>query len=64
LGNDHLHASADDSGTLVSAAAIEAARGLGTDRRSRTALLRRADNRSHRVTIETDAPEILARCRA
>ena len=64
IAYDRVHTSADDSGTwfplpqlrrLASAARIGevAPRFFGAP-----------TNRSHRVTIDTDAPEILARCKA
>src|SRR3979490_2189823 len=47
---------------MVPAAATAAARARGADREVAPRFCGAPTNRSHRVNIETDAPEILARC--
>jgi D-proline reductase (dithiol) PrdB len=64
IAYDRVHTSADDSGTWFPLPQL-----LGLARQGRVGeigprFLGAPTNRSHRVTIETDAPEILARCRA
>jgi hypothetical protein len=64
IAYDRVHTSADDSGTWFP---LPQLLGLARDGRIGEAAPRffgAPTNRSHRVTIETDAPEILARCRA
>jgi hypothetical protein len=62
IGYDRKHTTATDSGTwfplpqLLSAAAVGRIGAVGPR------FFGAPTNRSHRVTIETDAPEILARC--
>jgi hypothetical protein len=61
---DRVHTSADDSGTWFP---LPQLRRLASERRIGEVAPRffgAPTNRSHRVTIETDAPEILARCEA
>ncbi len=61
---DRLHTSADDSGTWFP---LPQLRLLANERRIGEIAPRffgAPTNRSHRVTLETDAPDILARCRA
>jgi D-proline reductase (dithiol) PrdB len=61
---DRIHTSADDSGTWFPLSQLQR---LARERRVGEIAPRffgAPTNRSHRVTIETDAPEILARCRA
>jgi hypothetical protein len=61
---DRVHTSADDSGTWFP---LPLLRRLANERRIGEITPRffgAPTNRSHRVTIESDAPEILARCRA
>src|SRR5947207_2393256 len=61
---DRVHTSADDSGTWFP---LPQLRRLANERRIGEIAPRffgAPTNRSHRVTLETDAPEILARCRA
>src|SRR5882724_8771482 len=63
IAYDRLHTSADDSGTwfpLPQVQRLAAARRIGE---VAPRFFGAPTNRSHRVTIETDAPEILARCR-
>src|SRR6202166_2556551 len=64
IAYDRIHTSADDSGTWFPLPQLQR---LGGERRVGEIAPRffgAPTNRSHRVTIETDAPEILARCRA
>src|SRR5271169_7153756 len=61
---DRVHTSAEDSGTWFPLAQLQR---LAAERRIGEVAPRffgAPTNRSHRVTIETDAPEILARCQA
>ena len=63
IAYDRLHTSADDSGTWFPLPQLQR---LARERRIGAVSPRffgAPTNRSHRVTIETDAPEILARCR-
>jgi hypothetical protein len=57
IAYDRVHSSADDSGTWFP---LPQLRQLANEPRFFGA----PTNRSHRVTIETDAPDILARCQA
>jgi len=64
IAYDRVHTSADDSGTWFPLPQLQR---LARERRVGEIAPRffgAPTNRSHRVTIETDAPEILARCRA
>src|SRR5437660_4312855 len=64
IAYDRVHTSADDSGTWFP---LPQLRRLANERRIGEIAPRffgAPTNRSHRVTLETDAPEILARCRA
>ena len=64
IAYDRVHTSADDSGTWFPLPQLQR---LARERRVGEVAPRffgAPTNRSHRVTIETDAPEILARCRA
>jgi D-proline reductase (dithiol) PrdB len=64
IAYDRLHTTADDSGTWFPLPQLQR---LATQGRIGQVALRffgAPTNRSHRVTLETDAPEILARCRA
>ena len=64
IAYDRIHTSADDSGTWFPLPQLQR---LARERRVGEIAPRffgAPTNRSHRVTIETDAPEILARCRA
>ena len=61
---DRVHSSADDSGTWFP---LPQLRRLANERRIGEIVPRffgAPTNRSHRVTLEIDAPDILARCRA
>jgi hypothetical protein len=64
IAYDRVHTAADDSGTWFPLPQLQR---LARERRVGEIAPRffgAPTNRSHRVTIETDAPEILARCRA
>ena len=64
IAYDRVHTTADDSGTWFP---LPQLRRLASARRIGEVAPRffgAPTNRSHRVTIETDAPEILARCKA
>jgi hypothetical protein len=64
IAYDRVHTRADDSGTWFP---LPQLRRLASERRIGGLAPRffgAPTNRSHRVTIETDAPEILARCKA
>jgi D-proline reductase (dithiol) PrdB len=64
IAYDRVHTSADDSGTWFP---LPLLRRLASERRIGEIAPRffgAPTNRSHRITLETDAPEILARCRA
>src|SRR5438270_2941874 len=64
IAYDRVHTSADDSGTWFP---LPQLRRLANERQIGEIAPRffgAPTNRSHRVTLETDAPEILARCRA
>ena len=64
IAYDRVHTSADDSGTWFP---LPQLRRLAREQRIGEIAPRffgAPTNRSHRVTLETDAPEILARCRA
>ena len=63
IAYDRAHTSADDSGTWFPLPQLQR---LGRERRIGAVAPRffgAPTNRSHRVTLEADAPEILARCR-
>ena len=65
IAYDRVHTSADDSGTWFPLPQLLAAGARrGGSAKSAPRFLGAPTNRSHRVTIEADAPEILARCRA
>ncbi len=64
IAYDRVHTTADDSGTWFPLPQLQR---LASQRRIGEVAPRFfgvPTNRSHRVTLETDAPEILARCRA
>ena len=64
IAYDRVHTSAEDSGTWFPLPQLHR---LAAEKRIGEVALRffgAPTNRSHRVTIETDAPEILARCQA
>jgi glycine/betaine/sarcosine/D-proline reductase family selenoprotein B len=63
IGYDRLHTTATDSNTWFPLAALRRAASLGRIGQVAARFHGAPTNRSHRVTIETDAPEILARVR-
>jgi D-proline reductase (dithiol) PrdB len=64
IAYDRVHTSADDSGTWFPLPHLKRLAALGRIGDVAPRFFGAPTNRSHRVTIETDAPEILARCRA
>ena len=64
IGYDRKHTSATDSGTWFPLPALIKAKQAGRIGEVAPRFFGAPTNRSHRVTIETDAPEILARCKA
>jgi glycine/betaine/sarcosine/D-proline reductase family selenoprotein B len=64
IGYDRTHTTATDSGTWFPLPALRQAVAAGRIGALTQRFHGAPTNRSHRVTIETDAPEILARCRA
>ena len=64
IAYDRLHTSADDSGTWFPLPQLQRQALAGRIGEVAPRFFGAPTNRSHRVTIETDAPEILARCRA
>jgi hypothetical protein len=64
IGYDRKHTTATDSGTWFPLPALIKANQAGRIGKVAPRFFGAPTNRSHRVTIETDAPEILARCRA
>jgi D-proline reductase (dithiol) PrdB len=64
IAYDRVHTSADDSGTWFPLPQLQRLANEGRIGEIAPRFLGAPTNRSHRVTIETDAPEILARCRA
>jgi hypothetical protein len=64
IAYDRIHTSADDSGTWFPLPQLKLFAGSGRIGDIAPRLFGAPTNRSHRVTVETDAPEILARCRA
>jgi hypothetical protein len=63
IGYDRIHTSADDSGTWFPLPALLRAVAAGRVGAVAPRFHGAPTNRSHRVTVETDAPEILRRCR-
>jgi hypothetical protein len=63
VGYDRLHTSAPDLNTSVSLARMKDAVAAGRIGALGPRLHGAPTNRSHRVTIETDCPELLRRCR-
>src|ERR1700733_15258352 len=61
---DRVHTSAEDSGTWFPLPQLHRLAGEKQIGELAPRFFGAPTNRSHRVTIETDAPEILARCRA
>src|ERR1700726_1401544 len=64
IAYDRLHTSADDSGTWFPLPQLQRLASQGRIGEIAPRFFGAPTNRSHRVTIETDAPDILARCRA
>jgi hypothetical protein len=64
IAYDRLHTSADDSGTWFPLPQLQRLAREGRIGEIAPRFFGAPTNRSHRVTIETDAPEILARCKA
>jgi hypothetical protein len=64
IAYDRVHTSADDSGTWFPLPQLTRLACEGRIGEVAPRFFGAPTNRSHRVTIETDAPEILARCRA
>src|ERR1700723_3388516 len=64
IAYDRVHTSADDSGTWFPLPALKRLVSRGRIGEVALRFFGAPTNRSHRVTIETDAPEILARCQA
>jgi hypothetical protein len=62
IGYDRVHTSAEDSGTWFPLPALLRLRDQGRIGAVTARFHGAPTNRSHRVTIETDAPEILRRC--
>ena len=63
IGYDRKHTSAEDSGTWFPLPALKRLAAAGRIGEVAPRYFGAPTNRSHRTTIETDAPEILARCR-
>jgi D-proline reductase (dithiol) PrdB len=63
IAYDRVHTSADDSGTWFPLPALKRLVSRGRIGEVAPRFFGAPTNRSHRVTIGTDAPEILARCR-
>jgi hypothetical protein len=64
IAYDRVHTSADDSGTWFPLPLLRRLASEGRIGEVAPRFFGAPTNRSHRVTLETDAPEILARCRA
>jgi glycine/betaine/sarcosine/D-proline reductase family selenoprotein B len=64
IAYDRVHTSADDSGTWFPLPQLQRLEAEGRIGEVAPRFFGAPTNRSHRVTLETDAPEILARCRA
>jgi D-proline reductase (dithiol) PrdB len=64
IAYDRVHTAADDSGTWFPLPQLKRLAASGRVGEVAPRFFGAPTNRSHRVTIETDAPEILARCRA
>jgi hypothetical protein len=64
IAYDRAHTAADDSGTWFPLPQLIRASAAGRIGEVAPRFFGAPTNRSHRVTIETDAPEILARCKA
>ena len=64
IAYDRVHTSADDIGTYFPLAQLHCLAATGRIRDVAPRFFGAPTNRSHRVTMDTDAPDILARCRA
>jgi D-proline reductase (dithiol) PrdB len=64
IAYDRVHTTADDSGTWFPLPQLQRLAREGRIGEIAPRFFGAPTNRSHRVTLETDAPEILARCRA
>ena len=64
IAYDRVHTRADDSGTWFPLPQLRRLASAGRIGELAPRFFGAPTNRSHRVTIETDAPEILARCKA
>src|SRR5882762_9269541 len=64
IAYDRVHTSAEDSGTWFPLPQLQRLAAAGRIGEVAPRFFGAPTNRSHRVTIETDAPDILARCRA
>jgi D-proline reductase (dithiol) PrdB len=64
IAYDRVHTSAEDSGSWFPLPQLRRLAGLGRIGEVAPRFFGAPTNRSHRVTLETDAPEILRRCRA
>jgi D-proline reductase (dithiol) PrdB len=64
IAYDRVHTSAEDSGTWFPLPQLRRLAAEGRIGEVAPRFFGAPTNRSHRVTLETDAPEILARCRA
>ena len=64
IAYDRVHTSAEDSGTWFPRQQLRRLAGVGRIGEVAPRFFGAPTNRSHRVTIDTDAPEILRRCRA
>jgi hypothetical protein len=64
IAYDRVHTSGDDSGTWFPLPQLQRLAREGRIGQLAPRFFGAPTNRSHRVTLETDAPEILARCRA
>ncbi len=64
IAYDRVHTSAEDSGTWFPLPALLRAASAGRVREVAPRFFGAPTNRSQHVTIETDAPEIVARCKA
>src|ERR1700681_737066 len=63
IAYDRMHTSADDSGTWFPLLQLQRLASEGRIGEVAPRFFGAPTNRSHRVTLDTDAPEILARCR-
>ena len=64
IAYDRVHTTADDSGTWFPLPQLQRLAAEGRIGRLAPRFLGAPTNRSHRITSDTDAPDILARCRA